>query len=92
MLTSRGTLRHPKFSELIEAISVQRPEIAQIIEGAIWEIERNPKGLGVHIEQIDVWQARLSVPSSPDLLLYYSVAPRFVTMLTIKTADGSNLP
>ncbi len=92
MLASRGTLRHPKFSALVEAISAQQPETARIIDGAVWELERNPRGLGVYIEQIGVWQARLIVPSSPDLLILYSVAPRFVTMLTIITADGSSLP
>jgi hypothetical protein len=92
MLTSRGTLRQPKFSEWVEAISVQQPKTARIIEGAVWEIQRNPKACGVYIEEIGVWQARLAVPSSPDLLLFYSVAPRFVTMLTIVTADGSSLP
>jgi hypothetical protein len=91
MLIRRGTLRHPKFSELVETISARCPRVARIIEGAIWEIERNPKGLGVYIEQVGVWQARLVVPSSPDLLIFYTVAPRFVTMLTIVTSDGSPL-
>ena len=91
MLTSRGTLRHPKFSELVEAIAARHPKTASIIEGAVWEIQRDPKGLGVYIEEIGVWQARLLVPSSSDLLLFYAVAPRFVTMLTIITADGSSL-
>jgi len=57
----------------------------------VWEIQRNPKGVGIHIEALDVWQARLVMPSPPDLLLMYSVTPRLVTMLTIIAADGSSL-
>jgi hypothetical protein len=90
MFNSQGVLCHPKFSELVEAISARQPRIARIIEGAIWEIERNPRVIGVYIKSMDVWQARLVVPSSPDLLLLYTIAPR-VKMLTIITADGSNL-
>jgi len=79
MLTSRGTLRHPKLCELVKAISIRRPEVARIIDGAIWEIQRNPMRVGVHIKELDVWQARLLMPSPPDLLLIYDTAPRFVT-------------
>ncbi len=91
MLTSRGTLRHPKFSELVEVVSAREPEIAPIIEGAIWEIQRDPKRLGVYVDEIGVWQAVLLVSSSRELLLFYAVTARFVTMLTITAADGSSL-
>jgi hypothetical protein len=91
MLTSRGALRHPKFSELVEAISSRHPRAASTIDGAVWEIQRDPRAAGIHIKEIDVWQARLVMPSPPDLLLMYSVTPRFVAMLTIIAADGSSL-
>jgi hypothetical protein len=91
MLSSRGVLRHPKFDALVDAIAARQPRAAESINGAIWEIERNPTGCGFHVEDMDVWQARLVMHPPPDLLLYYTIAPRFVMMLTITTTDGSRL-
>jgi hypothetical protein len=87
----RGTLRHPKFSDLVEAIRRSHPKVGDIIDGAVWEIQHDPERLGIHIKEIDVWQARLVVSPPPDLLLMYAIGPRFVTMLTIIAADGSKL-
>ncbi len=90
MLTSnRGTLRHPKFSECAAALVSRMPTAQQIIDAAVWEIERNPTGIGVHIGELDIWQARLIMPLPPELLLMYCFNVRFVTMLTIIAADGS---
>jgi hypothetical protein len=91
MLDVQGVVRHPKFCELVEAISVHQPRTAEVIEGAIWEIGHNPKGSGVYINEIDVWLARVVMRHPPDLLLYYTIAPRFVMMLTVTTSDGSSL-
>jgi hypothetical protein len=91
MVITRGALRHPRFSALVQTIRSRNPVAAKIIDGAVWEIEHDPMGIGVHIKEIDVWQARLVMPSPPDLLLIYGVTSRLVTMLTIIAADGSNL-
>jgi hypothetical protein len=75
----------------VQAIRRRNPAAAKIIDGAVWEIQRDPMGIGIHIKEIDVWQARLIMPSPPELLLMYGVTRRLVTMLTIIAADGSNL-
>jgi hypothetical protein len=91
MRSSRGVLRHPKFDALVEAIAARQPRAVESINGAIWEIEHNPIGSGFHVKDIDTWLARLIMRPPPDLLLYYTIAPRFVTMLTITATDGSSL-
>ncbi len=85
---SRGVVRHQKFSECVAAISLYEPMAERIIDGAIWEIQHNPKGIGVHIAELDVWQARLVLPSPPELLLLYCINVRYVMMLTIIAADA----
>ncbi len=91
LMSTRGTVRHPKFSECVRVLSLREPIVERIIDGAIWEIQRDPRGIGVYIKEIDVCQARLVLPSPPDLLLMYCMNSRYVTMLTIIPADGSKL-
>jgi hypothetical protein len=85
--STRGTVVHAKFSECVEAISAGEPIAKRIIDGAVWEIERNPTGSGVYIEKYDVWQARVILPSGQELLLMYAVDRGIVKMLTIIVAD-----
>jgi hypothetical protein len=81
--STRGTRRHEKFSQCVKAISIREPVAERVIDGAIWEIERNPRGYGVHIEEYDVWQAKVILPSQEELLLMYSIDRGIVKMLTI---------
>ena len=89
MLTlHRSAVRHPMFSETRgNALAEIYPKgRIQIIDGAVWEIQRSPKAIGMYIKELDVWQARLS---APPVLVYYSFNRRFVTMLTMQCWDGS---
>jgi hypothetical protein len=76
----RSTVRHSRFSELVESLTEQNPRANEVIDAALWEIERWPDR-GVFIPEVDAWQARLIVP--PDVLLVYSFNRRFVHMMTI---------
>jgi hypothetical protein len=84
LASTRGTIRHPKFDVCVEQIAAEIPVARAVINGAVWAIERDPKGNGVHIAELDVWQARLILPDGGgELLLIYCVNRRFVHMLTI---------
>ncbi len=84
LISSRGTVRHEKFSAELEKLVRKFPEVRQVIDGAIWEIERDPRGLGILVPELDVWQARLT---DPPILLFYCFNRRFVTMLTLISTD-----
>jgi hypothetical protein len=86
LIRHRGAVRHPKFSEAVERLSKKVQNAHQIIDGAIWEIQRDPTAIGVHIREIDVWQARLVIPP---ILLLYCFNRRYVTMLAIIPGDDS---
>ena len=88
---NRSAVRHPKFSECVQIASRLDPRAESIIDGAVWEIERSPRQIGIHIAEMDVWQARLVLSSQQEILLLYCINPRYVTMLTIINADGSKL-
>jgi hypothetical protein len=80
----RSTVRHEKLFESIKGLLASDPTAEAAIEGAIWEIERDPKRLGFYDRELDVWYAKLALPSKTDVMLYYSIHDRFVMMLTIK--------
>jgi hypothetical protein len=84
--SAKETLRHPKFVEATNRLALSYPNAHKIIDGAVWEIERNPKGIGIYIPELDVYQARLVIPP---VLLLYCINRRFVTLLTIIATDGS---
>jgi hypothetical protein len=83
LTTNRGTLQHPQFRECVDELSKFVPNSQRIIDGAIWEIERDPTGCGIHIKELDVWQARITFPKLSEILLIYCHNRRFVTLLTI---------
>jgi hypothetical protein len=85
MLT-RSAVRVPQFDEKFDKLVEQVPQARAIIDGAIWEIERDPKGCGTYIPEWDVWEARLV---NPPVLLLYCINPRFIPMLTIVPVDST---
>ena len=91
MIMNRSAVRHRQFTQCVEVVSRRIPLAERIIDGAIWEIQRDPRGCGIYIEEIDVWQAHLILPSPPHLYLFYCINRRYVTMLTIKHDNGSPL-
>jgi hypothetical protein len=80
----RSTVRHRKLFESIDWLLTSDATAEAAIEGAIWEIERDPKRLGFYNQEMDVWYAKLTLPSRTEVVLYYSINQRFVMMLTIK--------
>jgi hypothetical protein len=79
-----GTLRHPKFDASAKAIAAGGATDEAAINGAIWEIEHAPKAHGFYEETLDIWYAKLLLPSRKQVMLYYSISPRFVMMLAIR--------
>jgi hypothetical protein len=79
----RGALRHPNFDDRVNELSAEFPRAREVVDGAIWELERDPS-LGQWIPELDVWQLRLF---RPPFLLMYSFSPRFVFFLTLLVAD-----
>ena len=79
-----GTLRHPKFDASVKAIAAGDATDEAAINGAIWEIEHAPKAHGFYEDKLDIWYAKLSLPSRKEVMLYYSIGPRFVMMLAIR--------
>ena len=86
MVISRSAVRHRKFTERVNALALVVPRAVEIVDGAVWEICRQPAESGVYIEKIDVWQARLV---HPPVLLLYGFNRRYVYMLTIISAETS---
>jgi hypothetical protein len=84
MLITRSTVRHHNFTTIVDQLSLRYPRLPEIIDGAVWEIERNPESSGVYIGDIDCWQARLE---PPPLLLMYTIRRRIIFMLTILPSD-----
>jgi hypothetical protein len=90
MTASRGVTRHEKFPQSVARLSRKIPRIAEIVEGAIWAIARNPE-FGVKNAIVGVWQATLHVSDdhdSPRVLLFYVFNRRHVRFLTV-TLDAS---
>lgn len=81
-----GVFRHPKFSDSVDALSGKFDRVHEVVEGAIWEIKQAPERFGVYLEELDVWQARLV---SPPILIFYCFNARYVTMLTVISADDA---
>ncbi len=79
----RGTVRHPNFTASLESLAANDPTAEAAINGAIWEIEHAPKAHGFYEEKFDIWYAKLMLPSRKEVVLYYSINPRFVYMLAI---------
>lgn len=84
-MPTRSAIRHPKFAAQIIELERRYPRLREIVDGAIWEISKDPEGCGVYIPEIDVWQARLD---PPPILLFYSIQRRFVYMLTVCPSDS----
>lgn len=80
-MLARSAVRHPKFSATIDKLELRHDRIREVIDGAIWEISKDPEGLGRRIEELDMWQVRLEYPQ---LLLTYSINRRFIFMLVIE--------
>lgn len=83
MLTSRSTVRSQQFAEKVERLSEQIERAEEIIDGALWEIARNPN-CGVYLSELDVWMAPLV---EPPIRLYYCRNRRYVHMLTMESTD-----
>ncbi len=82
--SSMGTLRHPKFMQALDTLAAQNPRARAVIDGAVWEIERNPQ-IGVLVPEIDLWVAKIVLPEPPphQLLLIYACSRRLVRMLAL---------
>ncbi len=82
--------RHPKFDYLLNKLAAQFPPALAAINGAIWEIERQPH-LGHLLDEIDTREARLLLPPSYsiEVLLLYCVNARGDShFLTLLPGDG----
>jgi hypothetical protein len=86
-MANRSAVRHEKFSAEVVKLARKHERVDEVIDGAVWEIERNPERCGVYIREIDCWQARLDIP--PEVLLMYCFNRRIVHMLTILPAAPS---
>ena len=83
-MVRRGTLRTRQFADSLQAIAANDPTAETAIEGAIWEIEHDPRRHGVYDDTIDAWHAKLILPSRAEVMLFYGINPRFVTMLALR--------
>jgi hypothetical protein len=83
MLT-RSAVRLDQFNQQTDKLARVYARASEIIDGAVWEISKNPEGLGTYDSEIDVWVARLEFPK---VLLLYSINRRYICMLTIKPWD-----
>jgi hypothetical protein len=92
-MAKRKSTRHPNFDRLVEKLEAQVPRAREAIEGAIWEIERQPRSFGIRIPDLDVWQSRLLLPpNNVEILLMYCVdAKNRVQFLTILAGSDSEL-
>ncbi|HET6882808.1 MAG TPA: hypothetical protein VFI31_21755 [Pirellulales bacterium] len=90
-MPARGVVRHDRFDSAVEELEQKVPRIRESIEGAVWALARNPEKFGVKNLSIDVWQARLTVaPSSPDVLIFYTIHARYIHLLTVALASELN--
>jgi hypothetical protein len=86
MVEIRNAVRTPEFDAQTEALAAAVDRAKEIIDGAVWEIAKRPTELGVFIDSLGVWQARLT---NPPVLLLYCINRRFVHMLAMIPSDDT---
>ena len=88
-MVTRNSVRHRQFIEQVDMLAIRFSRVHEVIDGAVWEISKDPETNGVYVAELDVWAAKLDMP--PQVILVYSFNRRFVHLMTIVLASRSVL-